>query len=128
MKLITTTTEENILKVIGFANALSLIENRFQSGETITSTIATPTKHTKEELWWFNYTAVYEHLGVQGKPMADMLTGTTPDGEPNINPKVFKVIEVAQEDLIPLGYLEAAPDNIENEEGGLKSYFKRIFS
>lgn len=108
MKILTSTIEGNLDKIVWVANQLSLIHNRYESGESLTEAICTVEKHTTEDIWWVNYTEMYPHLGDIGKLIADMLTGVTPLGDPNMNVDVFKVEEV--EDLVLSGYI--APDEV----------------
>ncbi len=106
IQILTSTIPENLGKILWVANQLSLITNRYESGEALSQTIAEVQKHTTEDIYWVNYTEMYPHLGDIGRLIADMLTGVTPSGEPNMNINVFKVEEFeSEEDLITQKYL-----------------------
>ncbi len=103
MRLLTTRKEDTLQQILGVANYISLISDRYVVAGATTSSLTPISKHTTEDIWWINYDEMFPHLGTVGQAIATLLVGTTDNGEPNMNPDVFTMVEV--EDLIAEGYL-----------------------
>lgn len=94
--------------MIWFASKISLIDKGFKSGN-VTSSITTKKKHPTLDIWWFIYDDIYPHLGDEGRVMADMLVGKTPDGQPNMSELIFEMVEI--EDLVAEGWVISGAPN-----------------
>lgn len=106
MRVLVTGVEATMQNILFVANVLSNVEQ--QTNKNLSTSIAPYYKHTTEEKWWFKLDPVADVMGQYGKPVFGLLTGNIGDTDiPVVNPLVFEVIEVADDDeLIALGYME----------------------
>ena len=81
------------------ANWISTVEQRYDDGQ-VTANVAEYKKHPTQDIWFFYYSDIADHMGAIGSQIMNFILGTyAPTGNPVVNREVLEVVTLTESQL-----------------------------
>jgi len=99
MKIIRIYQELTAQHIQQLANWISTVEQRYDDGQ-VTSNVANYYKHPTQDIWFFYYNDIANHMGDIGSQIMGFILGTyAPTGNPVINTEVLEIVTLTEAEL-----------------------------
>jgi len=100
MRIIRLYQELSAQHIQQLANWISTVEQRYDSGGQVTSNVASYKKHPTQDIWFFYYSDIADHMGEIGSQIMGFILGTyAPTGNPVVNREVLEIVTLTETEL-----------------------------
>ena len=99
MRIIRLYQELSAQHIQQLANWISTVEQRYDNGQ-VTSNVANYKKHPTQDIWFFYYSDIADHMGKIGSQIMGFILGTyAPTGNPVVNREVLEIVTLTEAEL-----------------------------
>ena len=100
MRIIRLYQELSAQHIQQLANWISTVEQRYDGDGQVTSNVANYKKHPTQDIWFFYYNDIADHMGEIGSQIMSFILGTyAPTGNPVINTEVLEIVTLTEAEL-----------------------------
>ena len=100
MRIIRLYQELSARHIQQLANWISTVEQRYDSDGQVTSNVASYKKHPTQDIWFFYYSDIADHMGEIGSQIMNFILGTyAPTGNPVVNTEVLEIVTLTEAEL-----------------------------
>ena len=100
MRIIRLYQELSAQHIQQLANWISTVEQRYDGDGQVTSNVANYKKHPTQDIWFFYYSDIEDHMGEIGSQIMGFILGTyAPTGNPVVNREVLEIVTLTEDEL-----------------------------